>query len=335
MTDNNEFGCDDDDVAAALTGCLNLIQARRKEAQANYEAALVWRERGYNVVPQKAANLKHPGVKWRPYQNRLVTLAEMKRWEHLFANGVGFITGAVSGSVVVESDGLAGLTALNEFEAEFGALPKTLVIRSGSGRGFYLHFKHPGYRVKTVANPSIELDVKGDGGFCVLPPSKHRCCGRYDVVCDAPIADLPPSLLTFIERKAEDAKGEAAPNKASDFGNIAKKPPPVNRTNIAIVQTMLNALPDAFATDENLWFRVGLALHYFDKGAVGLALWRKFSMRCPHKAALTNFEKRWTYFNRNYEAGKPITIGWLWMRAEAHGWLAPCRWDRSPGSALR
>jgi hypothetical protein len=52
----------DDDTA--LTNCLNSIQAHRKEAQANYKAAIVWRERGYNVVPQKAIDLKHPGVKW-------------------------------------------------------------------------------------------------------------------------------------------------------------------------------------------------------------------------------------------------------------------------------
>src|SRR6516165_2827756 len=90
---NKEFGCDDDDngVIAALTNSANSMQARREEAHANYEAAIVWHERGYNVVPQKAIDLKHPGVKWKPYQNRLVIRAELKRWEPLFANGVGFI----------------------------------------------------------------------------------------------------------------------------------------------------------------------------------------------------------------------------------------------------
>jgi hypothetical protein len=151
-------------------------------------------------------------------------------------------------------------------------------------------------------------------------------------------AAAPPDLLTFIERKASGAKAArpAAPvtgdDETADAEKRPKKPPPVNRTNAAIIQTMLDALPDAFATEENLWFRVGLALHYFDRGPVGLALWRKFSMRCPHKAALTDFEKRWTYFNRGYE-GRPITLGWLQWQAEAHGWLLPCRWDRSTRGA--
>jgi hypothetical protein len=311
------------------------MQAHREEAQANYKAAIVWRERGYNVVPQKAINLKRPGVTWKPYQDRRVTRAEMQRWD--FANGVGFITGAVSGAIVIESDGLAGETILNEFEAEFGWLPETLVIRSGSGRGFHRHFKHPGYRVKTVANELIQLDVRGDGGFCVLPPSKHKSGGRYEVVCNAPIADLPPGLLTFIDRAAQRASpgallpaaSAAGDDETADSGNATGKPPPVNRVNAAIIQTMLDALPDAFAAEENLWFRVGLALHYFDRGAVGLALWRKFSMRCPHKAALTDFEKRWTYFNRDTYEGRPITLGWLRMQATAHDWLPPCRWNRS------
>jgi hypothetical protein len=327
---------DDDGFIAAMADCLSSLQAHREEARANYQAAIAWHARGYNTVPQKAIDLKHPGVKWKPYQKRLVTRAELQRWKPLFADGVGFITGAISGVIVIESDGPAGRAVLNEFEAEFGALPKTLIIRSGSGRGLHRHFKHPGRRVKTVANTSIKLDIKGDGGFCVLPPSRHECGGRYEVVCEAPIADLPPDLLTFIERKASGAtQGAARPavpvtgdDDTADFGNTAKKPPPVNRVNAAIIQTMLNALSDDFAIEENLWFRVGLALHYFDRGAVGLALWRKFSMRCPHKATLTDFEKRWRYFNRDYE-GKPITLGWLWKQAEAHGWLAPCRWDRS------
>jgi hypothetical protein len=339
---NNDAIVDEDGFIAAFADCLSSIEAHRKEAQANLQAAIAWRERGYNVVPQKAIDLKHPGVKWKDYQDRLVTRAEIQRWEPLFAGGVGFITGAISGVVVIDTDGLAGETILNEFETEFGPLPETLIIRSGSGRGFHRHFKHPSYRVKTVANPSIRLDVKGDDGFCVLPPSLHKSGGRYEVVCEAPIADLPGSLLTFIDRAAQRASpGAAGPaasvagdddDETTDPGNAARKPPPVNRVNAAIIQTMLNALPDAFATEENLWFRVGLALHYFDHGAVGLALFHKFSMRCPQKAALTDFEKRWAYFKRDY-AGKPITLGWLWKQAEAHDWFPPRHWDRSTRGA--
>ena len=110
---------------------------------------------------------------------------------------------------------MAGETILKEFEAEYGALPKTLTIRSGSGRGFHRHFKHPGYRVTTVANISIKTDIKGDGGFCVLPPSLHKSGGRYEVVRDAPIADLPAGLIEYIGQRA-GKPSHAPPSVAND-----------------------------------------------------------------------------------------------------------------------
>jgi hypothetical protein len=146
-------------------------------------------------------------------------------------------------------------------------------------------------------------------------PPRRVDLAKFEVLLDAAVHALPQAAALI------------APD--DERAGSRTVPPPVNRVNAAIIQTMLDALPDAFATEENRWFRVGLALHYFDRGAVGLALWRKFSMRCPHKAALTDFEKRWTYFNRDYRGGRPITLGWLWMQATAHDWFPPCRWDRS------
>jgi hypothetical protein len=153
-------------------------------------------------------------------------------------------------------------------------------------------------------------------------PPRRVDLAKFEVLLDAAVHALPQAAAIV-----------AGDDEMADSGNATRKPPPVNRVNAAIIQTMLDALPDPFAAEENLWFRVGLALHYFDRGAVGLALWRKFSMRCHHKAALTDFEKRWTYFNRDTYEGRPITLGWLWMQATAHDWLPPCRWDRSRRNA--
>jgi hypothetical protein len=319
----NESDDDEDAFAAAWTDCWSSIQAHRKEAQANYEAAIAWRERGYNVVPKKATDLRHPGVKWAPYQNQLVTLAELQRWKPLFANGVGFITGAVSGIIVIDTDGSAGETILKEFATEFGALPRTLVIRSGSGRGFHRHFKHPGCRVTTVANTSIKLDIKGDGGFCVLPPSLHKSGGRYEVVRDAPIAALPAGLIEYIGQRAgkpsrpsPEAREGSGPSVAN---NNVQDRVPLNRHNIRVVLSMFDALPDIMAADYGSWLRVGFALHAFDSGKVGVALFKKFSARCPAKATVTDFDAKWAGFGRPYE-GRAIGIGTLWKLATDHGW---------------
>jgi hypothetical protein len=91
---------------------------------------------------------------------------------------------------------------------------------------------------------------------------------------------------------------------------------------------MLDALPAEYADDFDLWIRTGFALHDFDDGEVGLALWKRFSRRCPDKANHTDFDARWAGFSRNYQ-GHMISIGWLRAQAQTQGWRAPCRWDRS------
>ena len=73
---------------------------------------------------------------------------------------------------------------------------------------------------------------------------------------------------------------------------------------------------------------MGFALHSFDDGEIGLALWERFSKRCPDKAEGTDFAGLWAGFSRAYE-GKKISLGWLWATAQEHDWRAPSRWDRS------
>jgi hypothetical protein len=92
---------------------------------------------------------------------------------------------------------------------------------------------------------------------------------------------------------------------------------------------MLDALPDRHADEYDLWLDVGFALHSFDSGRVGLALWRRFSARHAVKAEETDFENVWATFDRPYDGAK-ITIGTLWAMARDHGW-EPKPWDMREG----
>jgi hypothetical protein len=163
----------------------------------NFEAAWFWRDNsGLNTEP-RYAHKNHPSVLWKALQERKVTDEELIDWRARFKGGVGFITGAISNRVVIDTDGPEGEAVLREYEAEHGPLPKTLICRSGSGRGNHYHYKHPGFKVKTVANPAIKVDIKGDGGFASLPPTIHSKSGKpYEVVSDTfEVADLPEGLL--------------------------------------------------------------------------------------------------------------------------------------------
>ncbi|MGV3554234.1 MAG: PriCT-2 domain-containing protein [Croceibacterium sp.] len=93
------------------------------------------------------------------------------------------------------------------------------------------------------------------------------------------------------------------------------------------VETALDALPTKFASEYELWLRVGFALHDFDQGPAGLALWTGFSHKCAAKAAVTDFDRRWYSFGRA-DGGKRITIRWLLAQARESGWRCKVDFQR-------
>lgn len=135
---------------------------------------------------------KHPAVRWgRDHLGAGVQLPVPEGY------GVGLATGERSGVVVIDLDRKNGIDGLESLSA-LGDVPETLTARTGSG-GLHLYFRHPGIPVKNsagVLGPGI--DVRGDGGYVVLPPSPHRSGGRYEWLNAAPIAELPPWLLTLL-----------------------------------------------------------------------------------------------------------------------------------------
>jgi hypothetical protein len=174
----------------------------------------------------------------------------------------------------------------------------------------------------TVSFPSSQKQARGYGVELTSA-----------ILCKAPAYDLREFLDRFPSVASEQAacrskRGNARGRIAAVLGNNLYEPLPLNRTNVALVQSMLDALPAEYAVEFDLWIRTGFALHSFDDGDVGLALWKRFSQRCRKKADLTNFDTRWAGLGRDYES-KKISLGWLRAQAQVHGWRAPCRWDRS------
>lgn len=124
------------------------------------------------------------------------------------------------------------------------------------------------------------------------------------------------------------SKLQPCSGKPQLHGVLPTRSVPVNPVNAAIVNSMLDWLPDSYVLGHGPWVRVGFALHSFDSFEIGLALWMKFSERDPEKYTKTDFPRAWGYFSRPYD-GKRITLGWLIFCALKHGWVWPCRWDYS------
>lgn len=117
---------------------------------------------------------------------------------------IGIATGAVSGIVVLDIDPRhGGDETLAQLEAEHGPLPPTWRFLTGGG-GEHILFRHPGGVVKNSAGKiGRGIDLRGDGGYIVAPPSFHISGRAYAISVDhhpdeIPLAPLPPWLLSLI-----------------------------------------------------------------------------------------------------------------------------------------
>lgn len=125
-------------------------------------------------------------------------------WDKWPAANVGIRTGATSGLFVVDVDaGKNGAESLAALETEHGSLPDTLTVGT-SGGGFHLYFEHPGQKVpnhNTGKRLGPGVDVRGDGGYVVAPPSLHRSGERYSVLRDFPIGKAPSWVVDRVRER--------------------------------------------------------------------------------------------------------------------------------------
>jgi hypothetical protein len=111
-------------------------------------------------------------------------------------------TGEASGLVVLDVDPRdAGDDSLSELEHEHGTLPLTTSVVTPRG-GQHYFFSWPGFEVRTTAGViGPGLDIRGDGGYVLVPPSFTRA-GTYQWdEADAAPAAMPEWLV--VDTRAE------------------------------------------------------------------------------------------------------------------------------------
>ncbi len=89
-----------------------------------------------------------------------------------------------------------GLQSKADIETVFGSLPKTRVHKTGSGGEHWLYKQRPGEPIKNTTSlggyPGV--DVRGNGGYIVAPPSLHPNGNRYEIIDKSPITECPEWL---------------------------------------------------------------------------------------------------------------------------------------------
>jgi len=182
------------------------------------EAALYYAQRGWRVVPLSERDRDKKIV---PRPGKVPIIAEwpvnastdfdtIHDWfrEYPFAN-VGIATGEKSGIFVLDVDGEQGEASLIDLETTFGKLPQTYEVETSRGR--HLYFAQPlGVRTKSSASETeigLKLDVRGDGGQVVAPPSIHpETKKQYKVKRDVAPAPAPKWLLDLVNAARQNRR---------------------------------------------------------------------------------------------------------------------------------
>jgi Bifunctional DNA primase/polymerase, N-terminal/AAA domain/Primase C terminal 1 (PriCT-1) len=130
-------------------------------------------------------------------------------WMAEAAANVGIATGATSRVFVLDVDPRhGGDERLTELERQYGPLPRTTEAATGGG-GRHLFFTYPGTRISSQPI-APGLDVKGDGGYVVAPPSVTT--GRYRWVVprdEVEPVEAPGWLLDFVSEPPPSAAAPA------------------------------------------------------------------------------------------------------------------------------
>jgi len=108
-------------------------------------------------------------------------------------------TGAASGVWVLDIDAhkADGRASLDAWLSERGlTLPETLVVATGGGGWHYYFDAARAVRNRTNVLPGV--DVRGDGGYVLLPGSNHLSGGLYSVAREAEVRSAPEMLVDLI-----------------------------------------------------------------------------------------------------------------------------------------
>lgn len=171
------------------------------------KAALDYAAHGRPVFP---CNVDKRPLTPHGYKDASADPAQITTWWTTWPEAfIGMPTGQVSGVVVLDVDvksGKDGNEALWLLQEQHNTLPDTREALTLNG-GRHLYFAWPGVPIASTSDQlGVGLDIRGDGGYVILPPSGvngHRY--EWEASSELPPAPMPDWLVA-LTRKAERRK---------------------------------------------------------------------------------------------------------------------------------
>jgi len=196
------------------------MPAAEQPEPTSLDVALSYARRGWRVIPIPSGEKFPRGITAWQTEGSTDEAKITHWWTAAPDHGIGIVTGATSGLWVLDVD-VAGDKVGDETLADlcdaYGPLPDTYEVVTGSG-GRHLYFAWPGGQIVTNSASGRlgpGLDVRGEGGFVVAPPSLHACGQRYEHEASSPthVAAAPPWMLALLE--APEPAATPTPRQAS------------------------------------------------------------------------------------------------------------------------
>lgn len=115
-------------------------------------------------------------------------------WKRYPDASIGIATGSASNLLVIDEDvdedkGLNGVHEMFLWERDNGELPETVRAITGRG-GAHLYFHYSGKDLGNRAGVIEGVDVRGEGGYIIAPPSIHPNGTQYEWECDPEETEL-------------------------------------------------------------------------------------------------------------------------------------------------
>lgn len=245
-------------------------------------------------------------------------------WDRFPGSDVAVACGA-SGVFVVDLDQCIesakdGLLTWQEACATNGDDERQLVARTPSGgEHIFYSYPSPDFAARTnvcVLGKRSGVDVRGDGGYAVLPSS--ACSGRQwsegDPFEDGP-GDAPDWVLDIVRKQSGKIDNidslEEDTSRQWDWTEVLRD------NEVAEIRDALSFVPN---DEHDLWVRIGMALKSTAAKAQAFTLWVEWSKRDYDKFDMKECQYRWSTFHEFRWDGSEVTLGSLFHAAQEHGW---------------
>ena len=193
--------------------------------------ALDYAKRGWPVIPlfpirngvcgcQKGKDCpspgKHPQIPWKKTGGSIDPTQIKNWWGQCPDSNIGIPTGHKSGVLLLDLDGPDGFKSVENY-----TFPRT--VKSQTGKGAHTLFKYPeNITIKNAVRIMPGVDIRGEGGLFVAPPSRHISGNDYKWLVapdESALADMPEWVLEKVKKQIEPEKTSDIPHKSNGNAN--------------------------------------------------------------------------------------------------------------------